>query len=97
MGNNFNIMGTTIYVDDEDSLLSIEVVDYINDVYKKVLDEQANSGVKLNTNIAKIQTTFYIARELCTMKGNNKNFQDTNIKKVESLINFIDSLVLPEQ
>ena len=97
MGNNFNIMGTTVYIDDEDSLLSSQVVDYINDVYKRILDEQMLNGVKINTNIVKVLATFYIAKELCAMKGNNEVFQDKNIKKVESLISFIDSIVLPEQ
>lgn len=97
MGNNFNIMGTTVYIDDEDSLLSSQVVDYVNEVYNKILYEQSQNGGKINTNIAKIFATFYIAKELCAMKGNNENFQDKNIRKVESLINFIDSLVLPEQ
>ena len=97
MGTNFNIMGTIVYVDDEDSLLSSQVVDYINEVYNKILDEQVQNGGKINTNRAKVFATFYIAKELCAMKGNNEVFQDKNIKKVESLISFIDSIVLPEQ
>jgi len=94
--NSLNIMGIQIQVDDEESLLSNEIVLYINKVYDDVLAKQMQSGGRINSNVIRAIATFCIAKELYAMKGNNEVFQDKNIKKVESLISFIDSIVVPD-
>jgi len=97
MANNLIIMGTPVYIDDEEALLSAEIVSYINKVYHDIETRQMQNGGRINSNTTKALVTFYIAKELYAMKGNNEVFQNKNIKKVESLISFIDSIVLPEQ
>jgi hypothetical protein len=97
MANNLIIMGTPVYIDDEDALLAAEIVSYINKVYNDIEAKQMQNGGRINSNTTKALVTFFIAKKLYAMKGNNEAFQDKNIKKVESLISFIDSIVLPEQ
>ena len=97
MENTLNIMGTIVHIDDEDPLLSAEIVSYINKVYDDIMAKQMQNGGRINSNVIKAIATFCIAKEFYAMKGNNEGFQDKNIKKVESLISFIDSIVLPEQ
>ena len=43
MENTLNIMGTIVHIDDEDPLLSAEIVSYINKVYddiKHIIDDE---------------------------------------------------------
>lgn len=94
MGVDADIIGIS---DDGSNELFVDspaqIMKFINDKYKEV---QNNSHI-VSTRELMALTTFEIAKELLTIKGNEAGFLDTNTKKIKELVKIVDdALQIPE-
>lgn len=97
MGVNADIIGipndgsNELFVD-----APMQIMKFINDKYKEVQNNEKYSHI-INTRELMALTTFEIARELLTIKGNEAGILDTNTKKIKELIRIVDdALQVPE-
>lgn len=97
MGVNADIIGISndgsneLFVD-----APTQIMKFINDKYKEVQNNEKYSHI-INTRELMALTTFEIARELLTIKGNEAGILDTNTKKIKELIRIVDdALQVPE-
>ena len=97
MGVNADILGASndgsneLFVDSP-----MQIVKFVNDKYKEVQNSEKYSHI-INTRELMALTTFEIARELLTIKGNEAGILDTNTKKIKELIKIVDdALQVPE-
>lgn len=94
MGVDADIIGIS---DDGSNELFVDspaqIMKFINDKYKEV---QNNSHI-VSTRELMALTTFEIAKELLTIKGNEAGLLDTNTKKIKELVKIVDdALQIPE-
>ena len=97
MGVDADIIGIS---DDGSNELFVDspaqIMKFINDKYKEVQNNEKYSHI-VSTRELMALTTFEIAKELLTIKGNEAGLLDTNAKKIKELVKIVDdALQIPE-
>lgn len=86
-------MPINITVDDGDELKAESAIDLANDRYEEV--KRANLNI-VDSNTLRALTIFDIVMELQTIKGEQEDILDKNVKKINDLIKMVDGLSLPD-
>jgi len=86
-------MPINITVDDGDELKAESAIDLANDRYEEV--KRANLNI-VDSNTLRALAIFDIVMELQTIKGEQEDILDKNVKKINDLIKMVDGLSLPD-
>ncbi len=86
-------MPININVDDGDELKAESAIDLANDRYEEV--KRANLNI-VDSNTLRALAIFDIVMELQTIKGEQEDILDKNVKKINDLIKMVDGLSLPD-
>ncbi|MDD5020803.1 MAG: hypothetical protein PHR82_01550 [Endomicrobiaceae bacterium] len=74
----------------------VQIMKFINEKYEEIKNNEKYSHI-IDTRVLRVLTTFEIAKELLTIKGNEAGILDTNTKKMKELIRIVDdALQVPE-
>ena len=91
MGVDVGIMGiadegpSELFVDSP-----VQIMKFINEKYEEIKNNEKYSHI-IDTRVLRVLTTFEIAKELLTIKGNEAGLLDTNTKKIKELIKVVDN------
>ncbi len=86
-------MPINIAVDDGDELKAESAISFANEKYEET--KKANVNI-VDSNALRALTVFDIVMELQTVKGEQEDVLDKNVKKVNDLIKMVDGLGLPD-
>ncbi len=97
MGVDASMLGVSSDGSDELFIDSpAQIMKFVNEKYEEIKNNDKYKDI-IDTRVLRALTTFEIAKELLTIKGNEAGLLDTNTKKIKELIKVVDdALQVPE-